>query len=84
MNSTEYYAKNPDAAARKVAYQKKVNARPQEKRRRAELNKERRRRPASYVASAIAVDSNCGEAGETALTTYNNVNTKFSPKVKAQ
>ena len=44
MNSTEYYRKNPDAAARKVAYQKKVNARPEEKKRRAELNKERRRR----------------------------------------
>ena len=44
MNSTEYYRENPDAAARKVAYQKKVNARPEEKKRRAELNKERRRR----------------------------------------
>ena len=44
MNSTEYYRKNPDAAARKVAYQKKVNARPEEKKRRAALNKERRRR----------------------------------------
>jgi hypothetical protein len=44
MNSTEYYRKNPDAAARKVAYQKKVNARPEEKKRRAELNRERRRR----------------------------------------
>ena len=44
MNSTEYYRKNPEAAARKVAYQKKVNARPEEKKRRAELNRERRRR----------------------------------------
>ena len=44
MNSTEYYRKNPEAAARKVAYQKKVNALPKEKKRRAELNRERRRR----------------------------------------
>lgn len=44
MNSTEYYRNNPEAAARKVAYQKKVNARPEEKKRRAELNRERRRR----------------------------------------
>ena len=44
MNSADYYRKNPEAAARKVAYQKKVNAHPEEKKRRAELNRERRRR----------------------------------------
>lgn len=44
MNPKEYYRKNPEAAARKVAYQKKVNARPEERKRRAELNRERRRR----------------------------------------
>lgn len=64
MNSTEYYAKNPDAAARKVAYQKKVNARPEEKKRRAELNRERRRRG---IAGKGGPDVSHTKSGKTVL-----------------
>ena len=64
MNSTEYYRKNPDAAARKVAYQKKVNARPEEKKRRAELNRERRRRG---IAGKGGPDVSHTKSGKTVL-----------------
>ena len=42
--STKYYRKNRSALMVKRAYQKKYNAKPSEKKRRAELNKENRRR----------------------------------------
>ena len=35
--STRYYRKNPKAKAKKAAYRKKYNAKPSEKRRRAQL-----------------------------------------------
>ena len=35
--STSYYRKNPKAKAKKAAYRKKYNAKPKEKRRRAQL-----------------------------------------------
>lgn len=35
--STRYYRKNPKAKAKKAAYRKKYNAKPKEKRRRAQL-----------------------------------------------
>lgn len=37
--SAKYFAKNPKARAKKNAAQKKINAKPAEKKRRAELNK---------------------------------------------
>ena len=64
MNSTEYYRKNPDAAARKVQYQKKVNARPEEKKRRADLNRERRRRG---IAGKGGPDISHTKSGKTVL-----------------
>jgi hypothetical protein len=42
--STAYYKAHPEAAAKKVKHQAKINARPEERRRRAELNRERRKR----------------------------------------
>ena len=40
----EYYKANPEAYKKKIAYEKKRNARPEQKRYRAELSKERRAR----------------------------------------
>lgn len=42
--TARYYRENPEAYKRKLAYDKKYNARPEEKKDRAEHNKERRRR----------------------------------------
>lgn len=42
--STEYYRTHPEARAKKVRHQAKINARPSERARRAALNKERRAR----------------------------------------
>jgi hypothetical protein len=42
--SKKYYDKNPAAKAKKNRYQKKYNAKPAERRRRAKLNKENRDR----------------------------------------
>lgn len=42
--STEFYRTHPEAAAKKVAHQAAINARPEERQRRAELNRERRKR----------------------------------------
>lgn len=42
--STEYYRTHPEARAKKVRTQAKINRRPEERKRRAELNRERRRR----------------------------------------
>ena len=42
--STEFYRSHPEAAAKKVKHQASINKRPEERRRRAELNRERRRR----------------------------------------
>lgn len=42
--SARYYAENPEAAAKKVRYQARLNRTPSERRRRALLNAERRRR----------------------------------------
>jgi hypothetical protein len=42
--STAYYRSHPEAAAKKVRHQAGINARPEERRRRAALNRERRRR----------------------------------------
>lgn len=42
--TARYYRDNPEAYKRKLAYDKKYNARPEEKKDRAEHTKERRRR----------------------------------------
>ncbi len=42
--STAYYRSHPEAAAKKVRHQAAINRRPEERHRRAELNRERRRR----------------------------------------
>lgn len=42
--TARYYRENPEAYKRKLAYDKKYNARPEEKKDRAEHNRERRRR----------------------------------------
>jgi len=42
--TAQYYRDNPEAYKRKLAYDKKYNARPEEKKDRAEHNRERRRR----------------------------------------
>ncbi len=41
--STDYYRSHPEARAKKVATQAAINRRPEERKRRAELNRERRR-----------------------------------------
>lgn len=41
--STEYYRKNPDARKRKYRTDKKINARPEQKKKRVEANRARRR-----------------------------------------
>lgn len=40
--STEYYRQNPKARKKKQAYDKKLNARPEQKKKRAESNQKRR------------------------------------------
>ena len=40
--STEYYRQNPEARKKKQAYDKKLNARPEQKKKRAESNQKRR------------------------------------------
>lgn len=42
--TARYYRENPEAYKRKLAYDKKYNARPEEKKDRAEHNRERRKR----------------------------------------
>ena len=42
--STDYYRNNPEARAKKVETQAKINRKPEERARRAALNKERRKR----------------------------------------
>lgn len=42
--STDYYRTHPEAAAKKVRHQAAINRRPEERDRRAALNRERRRR----------------------------------------
>lgn len=42
--TSKYYASNPKARKKRVASQAKINAKPSEKKRRAELAKERRKR----------------------------------------
>lgn len=42
--STDYYRTHPEAAAKKVRHQAAINRRPEERKRRAALNRERRRR----------------------------------------
>ena len=42
--TSDYYKKNPEARKKKQAYDKKFNAKPAEKKKRAELAKERRKR----------------------------------------
>ena len=42
--TSKYYASNPKARKKRVAQQAKINAKPSEKKRRAELAKERRKR----------------------------------------
>ncbi len=41
-SSTEYYRKNPEARKKKAKTDKKINARPAQKKKRAEANKKRR------------------------------------------
>lgn len=43
-STAEFYAKNPEAYKKKMAYDKKYNARPDKKKYRAELARERRAR----------------------------------------
>lgn len=42
--TASYYAKNPESYRKKLAYDKKRNAKPSQKKRRAELGRERRAR----------------------------------------
>jgi tRNA A-37 threonylcarbamoyl transferase component Bud32 len=44
LSTSEYYKRNPEARKRRVAAQARINSLPEEKRRRAALNRERRRR----------------------------------------
>ena len=44
MKTSEYYKKNPKARAKRLAYQKKYDARPLQIRKRTELNRENRKR----------------------------------------
>lgn len=43
-SSAEYYKENPESYAKKLAKQKEINARPEERKKRAELVKENRKR----------------------------------------
>ena len=43
-STSDYYKKNPKARKKRVAAQKKINAKPSEKKKRAELARERRKR----------------------------------------
>lgn len=42
--SAKFYASNPAARKKKAAYDKKFNAKPSQRKKRSELNKERRKR----------------------------------------
>ena len=44
QSTSDYYKKNPKARKKRVAAQKKINAKPSEKKKRAELARERRKR----------------------------------------
>jgi hypothetical protein len=62
--STEYYRTHPEAAAKKVRHQAEINRRPSERKRRAELNQERRRRG---IAGKGGPDISHTEDGKTVL-----------------
>jgi len=62
--STEYYRTHPEAAAKKVRHQAAINRRPEERKRRVELNQERRRRG---IAGKGGPDISHTEAGKTVL-----------------
>jgi hypothetical protein len=62
--STEYYRTHPEARRKKVAKQAAINRRPEERERRAELNRERRRRG---IAGKGGPDISHTEAGKTVL-----------------
>jgi hypothetical protein len=62
--STEYYRTHPEAAAKKVRHQAEINRRPSERKRRAELNQERRRRG---IYGKGGPDVSHTEAGKTVL-----------------
>jgi hypothetical protein len=62
--STEYYRTHPEARRKKVAKQAAINRRPEERERRAALNRERRRRG---IAGKGGPDISHTEAGKTVL-----------------
>jgi hypothetical protein len=44
MKTSEYYAENPEAKRKKGKYDKKFNKKPEQRKKRADLNKENRKR----------------------------------------
>jgi hypothetical protein len=75
MNSTEYYRRNPQARKKKAKLDKKINARPAQKKKRAESNRARRRAKAKgqniegkdydhAVKRFVSIKKNRGRKGE--------------------
>lgn len=62
--SADYYRSHPEAAAKKVRHQAAINRRPDERKRRAALNRERRRRG---IAGKGGPDISHTESGDTVL-----------------
>lgn len=75
MNSTDYYRKNPAARKKKAATDKKINARPEQRKKRVESNLKRRKAKAAgknisnkdydhATNRFISVKANRGRKGE--------------------
>ena len=65
--SAKYYAANPEAKAKKQAYDKKNNARPEERAKRADLNREARKRGVYGKREAMGQDLSHTKSGDMVL-----------------
>jgi len=65
--SAKYYADNPEARAKKKAYDKKNNARPEERAKRAELNREARSRGVYGKREQMGQDLSHTKSGDMVL-----------------
>jgi hypothetical protein len=65
--SAKYYAANPEARAKKQAYDKKHNAKPEERAKRAELNREARKRGVYGKREEMGKDLSHTKSGDLVL-----------------
>lgn len=65
--SAKYYAANPEAREKKKAYDKKNNAKPEERAKRAELNREARKRGVYGKREGMGQDLSHTKSGDLVL-----------------